>query len=229
MKSRKLVKEYYKKIAPFHDKIFHGETEGEFYEMDQYLLNLIRDWCPEYSTHILEVGCGTGYWLEYFLAMRNARIVGVDISPEMLAIAENKFSHSPKIELYQGDIITMDFLEDNIFDFILCAWIFQYLVNVNDFRKGLQELKRVSNPEGIILLAEDSPPTKAPYTDTLVKKDELGGLYYYQDKYEGMSLPVYRRLLEADEMKNVLKDEGFTILMYEQKISMKVYVVGIKD
>ena len=33
MKGEELLREFYRKIAPYHDEIFHGDTEGEFYEI----------------------------------------------------------------------------------------------------------------------------------------------------------------------------------------------------
>ena len=63
--AEKLLREHHSKISSIYDKIFHEETEGEFYEMDKYLLELLQKWCPDQCEEIVEVGCGTGYWLEY--------------------------------------------------------------------------------------------------------------------------------------------------------------------
>ncbi len=124
--------------------------------MDKYICELLQKWCPEQPEEILEVGCGAGYWLEYLLKIRKTIVVGVDISPDMLAVAERRFSGDPRVRLYEGDIRNMDFLENDRFDFTFCAWIFQYLVRVN-FREGLRELKRVTKPGGVIMLTENIP------------------------------------------------------------------------
>ena len=221
MRTEDLLKEYYRKIAPYHDKIFHGDTEGEFFDMDQYLLDLLRKWCPQNAGTILEVGCGTGYWLNHITG-KNTRVVGVDLSPEMLKVAKNQLNK--KVELYQGDVCSMDFLDDHSSDFTCCLWVLQYLVSKNRFRKGLKEVARVTKPGGIIFIAEDSPPTKPPFTDCLVEKDELGGIYFYEDQYEGMTLPVYRRLLSPPEMSGALTEQGVNLVKIEQKLSLKVYV-----
>jgi ubiquinone/menaquinone biosynthesis C-methylase UbiE len=223
--AEKLLREHHSKISSIYDKIFHEESEGEFYEMDTYILELLQRWCPESCEEILEVGCGTGYWLEYLSKIRKATLVGVDVSPEMLALAKNRFSGNPRLRLYEGDIRDMIFLENNRFDFVLCAWIFQYLVGVDDFRKGLRELKRVIKPDGIIMLGENIPPTAAPFTDCLLEKDALGGIYHYEDEYEEMKIPVYRRLMSPDEMKALIKKEGLTLLSHGRKISLDVYIV----
>jgi ubiquinone/menaquinone biosynthesis C-methylase UbiE len=227
MNEETLRREYYKKMAPIYDRIFFGEIEGEFHDMNQHIINLVNKWSPDQGT-ILEVGCGTGYWFEYLAKNENVHITGVDISSDMLEIAASKVLNNTRIHLYEGDICNMDFLRDNMFDFVFCAWVLQYLIRKDDFRKGLKELNRVTRPGGLLFIAEDSPPTKAPFTDCLVERDELGGTYFYKDQYEEMTLPVYRRLLEKNEMVKALTDEGLTLLFYEQMMSLKVYVSGVE-
>lgn len=224
MNEETLLTEYYEKMAPIYDKIFFGKTEEEFDEVNQYVMNLLENWCPEQLEWILEVGCGTGFWLEYLARIRTAHIVGVDISTEMLAIAADRCKKNPKIELHEEDARNLSFLEDNSIDFIFCIWVLQHLISPEDFKQGLKELARVTKPEGILLLADDSPPTKAPFTDCLLRKDELGGIYLYEDHYEGMTLPIYRRLLSTEEMTAALKETGLNLLSHEEKISLKVYV-----
>ena len=223
--AEKLLREHHRKISSIYDKIFHEESEGEFYEMDRYIFELLQKWCPERSEEILEVGCGTGYWLEYLSKIRKATLTGLDNSPEILTVARNRFSGNPRIRLYEGDIRDMNFLRDGKFDFVLCAWIFQYLIGMDDFREGLRELKRVTKPDGVIMLGENIPPTAAPFMDCLIEKDELGGIYYYGDEYEGMKIPVYRRLMSPDEMKALIRAEGLALLFYGRKISLDVYIV----
>ena len=75
------------------------------------------------------------------------------------------------------------------------------------------------------MLGENIPPTAAPFMDCLLEKDALGGIYYYEDEYEEMQMPVYRRLMSPDEMKALIKKEGLNLLFHGRKISLDVYVV----
>ena len=43
---------------------------------------------------LLDVGCGTGYLFELLLAQREEEYHGLDLSPEMLRMAEAKFNGS---------------------------------------------------------------------------------------------------------------------------------------
>ncbi len=55
---------------------------------------------------VLDVACGTGVLFPYYLRRNVARVIGVDISPEMVRIAASKL-HDPRIELVCGDVETI--------------------------------------------------------------------------------------------------------------------------
>ena len=54
---------------------------------------------------VLDVACGTGVLFPYYLSRNIARVIGVDISPEMVKIAASKL-HDPRIEVVCGDVET---------------------------------------------------------------------------------------------------------------------------
>src|SRR5439155_26959807 len=69
---------------------------------------------PEWS--VLEIGCGVGRLLRP-LAARVARVVGVDLSEEMLRRARDYCAGLPNVELHVTDG-RLDFLADGEFDFV---------------------------------------------------------------------------------------------------------------
>jgi ubiquinone/menaquinone biosynthesis C-methylase UbiE len=156
--------------------------------------------------------------------MTNGHITGVDISLDMLEVARKECQRYENIDIVQGNIRQLDFIEDESVDFILCAWVVQHLISLKDFRKGFDELARVTRAGGTVLIAEDLPPTNPLFSKCLVEKDEYGGMYFYEDRYEGMSLPVYRRLLNKEEMTRAIREAGFTVSDYKEKISLGAYV-----
>ena len=57
-------------------------------------------------TAVLDVACGTGVLFPYYLERNVSRVVGVDISSEMIRIAGSKL-HDPRVEVICGDIETI--------------------------------------------------------------------------------------------------------------------------
>lgn len=53
---------------------------------------------------ILDVACGTGVMIPYYLQRGAASVTGIDISPEMAKIAAQKFSGEGRVEILCGDV-----------------------------------------------------------------------------------------------------------------------------
>ena len=58
---------------------------------------------------VLDVACGTGVMFDYYLSRNVASVTGIDISPEMAKIAEEKYANEPKIQVICGDVEEYDF------------------------------------------------------------------------------------------------------------------------
>lgn len=98
---------------------------------------------------VLEVGVGTGASLPHY--PEGVELVGIDISPRMLARAEAKSDCFPgQLTLQGGDVQNLDF-PDNSFDMVITSCVF---CSVTDPIKGFQEINRVLKPEGIGLHLE---------------------------------------------------------------------------
>ena len=53
---------------------------------------------------ILDVACGTGVMFPYYLERNVASVTGIDISPEMAKIAQEKFAGESRIQVICGDV-----------------------------------------------------------------------------------------------------------------------------
>lgn len=105
--------------------------------------------------NILDVGSGAGQIVKHLLkyAPRDARIVGVDLSPEMLRRARQRL-RSDRPEFFAADITRLPFA-DASFDCVTCGYVLEHLP---DPRMGLSELYRVMTPGSrmLLLTTEDS-------------------------------------------------------------------------
>lgn len=91
---------------------------------------------------LLEVGCGTGLVLAK-LAPHAASVVGVDLSPGMLALARER-----GLQVHEGSATALPF-DDASFD-VVCS--FKVLAHVPDIEAALREVARVLKPGGVAVL-----------------------------------------------------------------------------
>ena len=107
------------------------------------------------NDYFLDLGCGTGNILK-FGQKYYRRAVGVDISFNMLKIAQNK-----GLEVIQGDILTLPFVP-NLFNTVS---IFSVLHHLYNYQPTLQEIHRVLHKNGY--LYTDWDPNHPPKTNKL--------------------------------------------------------------
>jgi len=108
--------------------------------------------------NFLDAGTGTGRMLE-LIAPHAARAVGIDVSPEMLAIARDRLlrGHIQNAQVRLGDIYRLPFPNGGVaagFDVVLFHQVLHYL---DDPGAAVAEAARVMAPGGRLLIADFAP------------------------------------------------------------------------
>ena len=135
---------------------------------------------------ILDIATGTGDLAINLAKTGASTIVGLDISPGMLAIGKEKVTQkhlNKKIEMVIGDSENLPF-ENDAFDAITVAFGVR---NFENLEKGLKEILRVLKPNGTFVVLETSVPTKFPFKQG----------YFFYSKY---ILPTIGRLFSKDKI-----------------------------
>jgi ubiquinone/menaquinone biosynthesis C-methylase UbiE len=141
---------------------------------------------------VVDAGCGTGRHLPELLR-RSARVIGVDHSSEMLALAREKIAPEERgrLELIQADLRSLP-LDDRVADRVLCLQTLQHLPT-HEFRLALvRELLRVLKPGGVLVVST------------------YRWLGHVRRKKEGFfESGIYRYAFTARELGALLREAGF--------------------
>lgn len=100
---------------------------------------------------VLSIGVGSGDELKEILRRNPTRVVGIDISSELLKIAAQKY---PSVELKEIDMTQMSFT-DGEFDFVYSSLTLHY---APDWDALLKEISRVLKQGGTLLFSTHNPP-----------------------------------------------------------------------
>lgn len=130
----------------------------------------------------LDAACGTGRHTRHLIEGGH-RVIGVDVSPEMLAKAR---AEVPDADVRGGDLTALP-LEDASVDLAVCALALEH---VEDLDTAVAELARVVRPGGHVVLSDLHPAVVA-----------VGGAAYFQDAAGGAGVVRGYRHLHGDYLR----------------------------
>lgn len=108
---------------------------------------------------ILDAGCGNGY-LSRLLARQGARMVGVDVSPRLLAVAKAHESRDPLgIRYIRADLAKLSMIGSNAFDLVVSNVALQ---DVRRLDAAFEELHRVLRSDGRLIFSITHPAFDIP-------------------------------------------------------------------
>ncbi len=135
-------------VAPFYDAWYDDPVHQA---MDQLEKSAVLRHLPPSGTHsnLLEVGCGTGHWSEWF-STQGFRVTGIDVSEKMLSIAREK--KIAEASFLYGDFLSMDLKPQ--FDVAIAITSLEF---IEDHRKALDTMAALVRPGGRLVAGVLNP------------------------------------------------------------------------
>ena len=125
---------------------------------------------------ILEIGCGTGYWLRAFLqwGALPENIFGIDLLAERIEQARKLCPHGVLLEC--GNAAALDF-PDSSFDLVLQSTVFSSILDLVMKQRVAAEMLRVTRQNGFVLWYDFHVNNPRNLDVRGVSKDEIRQLF----------------------------------------------------
>jgi len=143
------------------------------------------------SGRILDLACGAGIVVEA-LAADAERVVGVDLTPEMLRRARERCADHANVELHEGAVESLPFA-DGSFDAVVTR------LSIHHFQepaRALGEARRVLAAGGRLVVLD-------------IVASEVPEEALLHNSLEALRDPSHVRLLPASELRQVIASAGF--------------------
>ncbi len=138
----------------------HGATEESFWRSGEEDLSnhILRDLDIDRSASVLEIGCGIGRLLRP-MSERVAHATGVDISAEMIRLAQEALAGRPNVRLLitDGDLAGV---ADASLDLVYSHIVFQHVPSRKAVSRYFAEAARVLKGGGVFRLQVDGRPRR---------------------------------------------------------------------
>lgn len=167
----------------------------EFYE------KLIKKGINLNNSIILDGGIGTGRTILPLLEY-DIKLIGLDISIEMLKISRNKYSvskNTKKLTLILGDITNIPFKECS-FDIVV---LIQVLHLIKNWKEAINEVMRVLKPNGILIMGGSTSPALA--SKVTKKYIKLSSKFGIGEKFKSKFLNLLYLLNKSRYTRNLVK------------------------
>jgi len=148
------VRSRYESASRFYDHIERLPIISSLEK--RYRLEAVKMLRARAGETLVEIGCGTGVMLA--IASRlypGTRLVGVDISPRMLEILQNKVLGCRAVLADAADLP----IEDGFADHVLVAYA---LTIISDPEGAVKEIYRILKPGGTVAVLDSCRPTSLP-------------------------------------------------------------------
>lgn len=132
----------YRKVAGVYDRLIEPMQAG----VRRVALDLMP---PRPEWQVLDVGCGTGSGLAQY-AEAGCTVVGVDVSPAMIAEATARLGDEAELHLTDGDTLPFD---DDRFDLVITSMVL-HEVSADARPTFVSEMVRVTHPKGRVLVID---------------------------------------------------------------------------
>jgi ubiquinone/menaquinone biosynthesis C-methylase UbiE len=165
------------------------------------------------TSNLLDVGCGTGFTACQIAQKYKCRVVGIDLSENMVARAKERASRENlDIEFHVADVTDLPF-EDGIFDVVIMESFLNILGKADIIKKALHEISRVTHPGGLVganeFFADESTPPELQEQIRELLKESLG---------PGQGLAQYT----PTEFKEFFEDAGLQVVQIARNPPMSI-------
>lgn len=132
------------------DNVGVYERENEALAADGRLDEALRGIADWSGRVLLDIGCGTGFWLARY-AMDAARVIGVEPDPDLLPAAERRTADLENVQVLHGSAEHLPLSADSV---DIAHARFAYFFG-EGAEAGLREAARVLRPGGVLIAVDN--------------------------------------------------------------------------
>lgn len=173
--------------------------DAEMIKDDEIIEEILKKAGVRPEVNVLDVACGTGVLIPYYLSRGAGSVTGIDISPAMSEIAERKFSPD-RVSIICGDVEEYD--PDRRFD---CVVLYNAFPHFPEPVRLIRKLAELTAPGGTVTVAHG------------MSRERI-------NRHHASVMHVSNELMEAEQLAEIFRGCGLEVR--EAISDEKMYLVS---
>jgi len=176
---------------------------------------------------IMDVACGDGFYSRFLCETGAKKVVGVDISEEMISLARKKSASFSNLQFMCADACTVDITQKHeAFDAVTACYLFNYSPTEDRLHEFGQSIYRHLKPGGYCIGVNSSPFVTE---DFIFEEQTMGIRFVFQERPVVDGTPIKITFIEDDGAEfditnyhlspethsRIFKDIGFEEIIWE--------------
>jgi 2-polyprenyl-3-methyl-5-hydroxy-6-metoxy-1,4-benzoquinol methylase len=145
---------------------------------------------------LLDIGSGSGHWIEFYSSLGVNQIIGVDVSKSSIDYLEEKYKDRPDISLYNGKIVECIDEVNTTLNFVNAIGVMFHIVDDSEWKKTIEKISHKLSEGGVFIVGGHF--------------GLLNGINVQFDKDDSIN----KRLRSKAVWRRTLKNAGFTSVKF---------------
>lgn len=158
----------------------------------------------------LDIGSGTGFWIDFLMAKGAQSVSGVDISDQAVQLLRHKYRDEPCVTLYCCNIGDDSLPVQEQFDFVTAFDVLYHIVDHDLFQRAVQNLSSVLSSGGYFF-----------FTDSLIDRSPAPHVQY-------RPLARYQTIFQENNLELVLVKPMYMLLNNPNRLEGSISGVILK-
>ncbi len=196
------------------DVVRAARAEDWIFQDYERVLSKVVEYCDldkhDYAS-VIDIGIGTGNLASRFLA-RGMHVVGIEPSPEMREICQEKY---PDMIIEEGDFLTVPLYVPQV-DLVVSTYALHHLTPAEKV-EAVIEMKRLLKPRGRIVIADlmfRNAAEERRIRQALLEAGRGDILREFEDEYPGL----------FEELTIIFTEEGFSI--QGERLTESIWIIS---
>lgn len=188
------------------DRLLAGEADPVFARRVRTVLGWLPP-DPDPRNVYVDVGCGRGYYLHYYAALGQGRVVGIERDRRIAELARRALANEPAAQVTVGSATALPLTGASVAGIVMS----EVLEHVEDDAAALREAARVLRPGGSVALTV--PHGLYPWLwDPVNRTRERFGARPVRDGALAGIWAGHLRLYAEAELKALAEEAGFVVV-----------------